>query len=262
MIDKVRRDCCEIWEFRYVLMNRVMTQLRMRYHHSVLGFLWSLLNPLLMLAVLTVIFSALWHQDPKETAFYLFSGRLPWTFFNEVLLNGSRSIIGGENLLRNVYFPKILLPIETLVFSLCNFFFEITALFLLFTLAGMPVHSSIIIFPIAVVLLMLFSFGGALILSALTVYFRDLEHLTNTALYALFFLSPILYRIDQLSPHAQRLARINPIATFLGLFQDCLFYGQWPAWHSYAMAAAMSVGLLLIGYVIFSRLEDNFIYRL
>ena len=262
MIGKVTRDCREIWKFRYVLTNRVATQLRMRYHYSLLGFFWSLLNPLLLLAVLTVIFSALWHRDPRETAFYLFSGRLPWTFFSETLLNGSRSIIAGENLLRNVYLPKIMFICETMLFSLCNFLFEIVALFILFFLLGMPIHSSIIIFPVAVALLTVFAFGGAILLSALTVYFRDLEHLTNTVLYALFFLSPILFRLDQLSPKAQQMARLNPMVVFLGLFQDCLFYGRWPEMSTYVLAGGMATGLLLIGYVGFSSLEDNFIYRL
>jgi len=254
-------DFRRVRESRHVLWNLVNIRLTVRYHRSLLGFLWSLLNPLLTLSVLALVFSQLLEKDLKVYAIYLFSGRVPWSFFSELVNTGGRSMISAEGMIKKVRLPCLIFPLQSLLVSLTNFVLSLVALLILSLLIRPELPIQLVMVPLAIVLLAIFSFGFILLLTTLTTYFRDLEHITSVFLRAWFFLSPILYSPERLKGHAY-LLYFNPMTYYLELFHDAIHYGRWSSPHVVGMAAALAFGMLFIGYVAFKSKERDFVYRL
>jgi len=258
-----------LYRIRFVIQNLVVTQLKIRYHRSAMGFFWTLLNPMLMLLIQAVVFSNILDQPFAVYVVYLFSGLIPWQFFGTSLDAGSRSLLANEYLIRKIAAPKIIFPLAEVLVAGVNLGFSIVALFIIFLFVGAQVRPQLVLLPPAILLLGMFSFGLALIAMTLTTFFRDFLHIIGIFLQGYYFLCPILWYPERFEKHVEFnfAIRLNPMFHLLDLFHKALWvdpnnpYG-WPDFQCWLWAVLSSVGALALGYLIYKMREHEYIFRL
>ncbi len=258
----VYNDSVEVVQYWEVIRNFVITNLKMRYKRSVLGFVWTLLNPLLTMAVTAVVFSMLLRFNLKNFALYIFCGLVPWNFINASAINGSLAIIGSEGYIKKIYIPKLVFPINAVSTELINSLLSLCSLFLLGFFLGMQVTASFIVIPYAFFMLYVFCLGMAMILSVVTVYFRDLTHIVQISFNAFFYLCPIIYPMERIPLKYHYIFDFNPFNYFVTLFREVIYHNRFPTAEQMWMPAAIAGGALLIGYILFKKEEHNLIFRL
>lgn len=233
-----------------------------RYRGSVLGFFWSFFNPLLLLLVYTFVFSYVM-PPPKNLpnyALFLFCGILPWTWFSASLLESSNVLISGGNLIKKVMFPAEILPIVTVLSNLVHFLFGLPILvaFLIYFKAPLQL-SELAWFPVVVLVQLMLTLGLALILSALTVHFRDIRDILANLMTLWFFVTPIIYSWQNPPPQIVRFLNLNPFTHLAISYQEILYFdGNFGHWKWLVALGAGSVVLFLAGYFLFDRLRDSF----
>jgi len=262
LIEFLSRNFRELIVYRYALYNFINTNLSSRYRRSTIGFLWSLLNPLFTMIIMAIVFSSLYKLPFTEFSLYLFSGLLPWNLITSSLLGGSMSIILAESYLKKVYIPKIVFPLVTLGVEIINFLFSLISLFVLAFLFGAKNGWSLLLLPFALLLLSLFLLGIILLLSILTVFFRDLSHILQIGLLGLFYLTPVLYPISFLSGNLLVLIKFNPFYYFINLFHMIIYEATSPGWFEWLVCIGLTAVSLIFGVVVFQKKEQDVIYRL
>jgi ABC-type polysaccharide/polyol phosphate export permease len=253
----------QLFRYRALIQSLVARELKARYRGSVLGFLWSFVNPLLLLLVYTFVFTvvlpAAHPPDLQPFALFMFCGILPWTWFSSSLLEASNVLIAGGNLIRKVLFPAEVLPIVTVLAGLVHFCFglPILAAFLIYYRVPL-VAADLQWFPVILLIQLVLTLGLALLVSALTVHFRDVRDLLANLLTLWFFATPIIYALSQVPGSVRRLLNLNPFTHIVVAYQEVLFragpFTQWPR------LLAVGVGSLLVlvcGYFVFDRLRDT-----
>lgn len=259
MLENLRR----LLRYRGLVQTLVSRELKARYRGSVLGYFWSLVNPLLLLLIYTFVFSVVlpgFRGDLEPYALFLFCGLLPWTWFSSALLESSNALIVNGNLIKKVLFPAEILPIVSVLANLFHFMFAlpILALFLVFYARPLGWHD-LIWFPFLLLVQLVLTLGLALALSALTVHFRDLKDLLSNLLTLWFFATPILYPMSMLPPLGKFFMDFNPFAHLAISYQELLFYdGPFGHWKWLLAVAVGSVVLFIVGYALFDRLRDSF----
>jgi ABC-type polysaccharide/polyol phosphate export permease len=254
--------------YRGLIHSLVARELKARYRGSVLGFFWSFINPLLLLGIYSFVFAVvLPGTHPPETepyALFMFCGILPWTWFSSSLSESANVLIGHGNLIKKVLFPAEILPIVTVLANMVHFFLGLPILLAFLIYYWRPItFGEILWFPVVVLVQALFTIGMALILSALTVHFRDIKDLLSNLLTFWFFATPIIYPMSQAVGEAPGLAKnlldLNPFTHLAISYQEILFYPG-PFGHRNWLLAlgAASVVLFLVGYFLFDRLRDSF----
>lgn len=248
--------------FRFALRNFVVNSLRTRYRKSVLGFLWSLLNPLMFMTVLAVVFSIIFKQNIRTFAIFVLSGMIPWLFMSQSIISGTQVIINAEGFLKKVYVPKLLFPLVLVSTETVNFFFSIISLLILALILGSTISWTILLLPFVLIITYLFNLGWVLIVGIATIYFRDLAHIIAVVFQALFYLVPIVYDVEMFPQVARNLFYFNPFYYFINLFRKVI-YGQ-PAltWQDWVIPACLAVVSLLVGLVILKSRDREIIYRL
>jgi ABC-2 type transport system permease protein/lipopolysaccharide transport system permease protein len=255
-------DRQQLPRFWPVIQNLVIQELRVRYQRSVLGFFWTLLNPLLMLMTLSWALSQFVGAVPNYSL-YLFSGMVPWGFMSGSLNECATCIIANEGLIRKIYVPKLVFPLSRILINLVTLLLTLAALFvLLLSTGGARLSPSLVLLPAAVALYVVFTLGMSLAVATANTFFRDCGHLVAVFLQAWYFASPILYRAEDYPPEVQWRFRLNPVYCFLDLFQSILYRGQWPHSSSLLLAATLAVLSLGAGYAIFKSQEDKMVFRL
>jgi ABC-type polysaccharide/polyol phosphate export permease len=257
--------------YRGLIQSLVARELKARYRGSVLGFFWSFVNPLLLLLVYTFVFTVVlpggWDEKLGPRALFLFCGLLPWTWFSSSLIESSNILIVGGNLIKKVMFPAEVLPIVSVLANLVHVLFGLIILvvFLVYYKAPLQV-SELAWFPAVVLVQLLLTLGLALILSAMTVHFRDIKDILANVLTLWFFATPIIYPISQLNDPlsgtpawAKTLIDLNPFTHLAISYQEILFYnGPFGHWKWLLVLGAGSLLLFLFGYFLFDRLRDSF----
>jgi ABC-type polysaccharide/polyol phosphate export permease len=256
------RNIQEVIAFRFALYNFINTNLSSRYRRSTIGFLWSLLNPLFTMVIMAVVFSSLYKRSFADFSLYLFSGLLPWNLIRSCLLGGSMSIINAEKYLKKVYIPKIVFPLVTLGVEVTNFFFGLVSLFVLAFFFGAKFGWSLLLLPLALLLLSLFLFGIIMLLSILTVFFRDLSHILQVGLLGLFYLTPIIYPISLISDRLLSLIKFNPFYSFITLFHLIIYEATPPSLFEWFVCVGLTAASMAIGIIVFHKKEKDVIYRL
>ena len=254
----------QLIRYRGLVQSLVARELKARYRGSVLGFFWSFINPLLLLLIYSFVFSiVLPGTRPKEIepyALFMFCGILPWTWFSSSLSEASNVLISGGNLIKKVLFPAEVLPIVTVLANMVHFFLglPILAIFLLYYQRPLQL-SEIVWFPAVVFVQFLLTVGLALVLSALTVHFRDLRDILSNVITFWFFATPIIYPMWMVPSLGRNLLNLNPFAHLAISYQEILFYeGPFGHWKWLVALGAASAGLFLVGYFVFDRLRDSF----
>ena len=255
-----RRELVRFWP---VIQNMVVQELRVRYQRSILGFVWTLLNPLLMMITLSCVFSN-FNSDVQNYPLFLFAGMVPWGFVSSSLNESAVCIISNEALIRKIYLPKLVFPVARVLINLVTFVLSLGALFLLLGPLGARLSLSMLFLPVAIGLLAVFILGLSLIVATANTFFRDCGHLVSVFLQAWYFLTPILFPISsvQFSERTRWRFLFNPAYYFVELFHDVLYAGQWPRLGLVSAAALIAATSLGIGYVIFKSHEDKMVFRL
>jgi len=254
--------CSELYGSRSVLQQLIAQQLILRYRRTLLGYLWTFINPFMMMSVMAVVFSALFKADLKTFAVFLFAGMIPWNFFSSVVTQSGTSFINNEGLIKKIYLPKIIFPLSIAIALLIDSALSFAALFLIIIALGGSLSWSLLFLPISFLLLFLFAMGFGLIMSVATVYFRDLQHVILIAMQGLFFLTPILYKQDALAGKIAALVALNPITPFIALFRMPLIEAAVPSAHLFAQATTIATTTIAVGLFIFIRQEKQIVFRL
>jgi len=271
MISKLR----ELFSYRELIENLVVRDLKVRYRSSVLGFFWSWLNPLLLMTVFTVVFTVMMPNlaIPKFPVFVL-CALLPWNFFSAAVASAINSIVHNAHLTKNVYFPREILPISTVLSNLANFLLSLPVLFLFVVLFRVPLTPSLLFLPLIVLVQVAFATGVALVLSTLNVFYRDTAVIMEVVMQAWFFLTPIFYPAELLPEWktlwgvalpVRRLTYIlNPMASIIASYRTVL-YGFTngsppapPALDFFSRTIVTSLICLIVGYAIFIRYAHRF----
>jgi ABC-type polysaccharide/polyol phosphate export permease len=252
----------ELHDRRHVLTQLVIQQLVLRYRRTVLGYLWTLMNPLMTMSVMAVVFSGLFKSDLKNFAIFLFAGMIPWNFFSGVVTQSGTALITHEGLIKKIYLPKALFPLSIALALLVDSLLSFVALFIIILALGGGVSWALLFLPISFALLFILALGCGMIMAIATVFFRDLQHVTLIAMQGLFFLTPVLYKPETLAGKVSWLVSLNPVTPFIGLFRAPLVDGALPSvgliFHSMLMAFAM----LAIGLAVFTAKQKKIIFRL
>jgi ABC-type polysaccharide/polyol phosphate export permease len=252
-----------LFRYRGLVSALVARELKARYRGSVLGFLWSFINPLLLLLIYTFIFTvvqpAAVGDRPDHFALFMFCGILPWTWFASSLLESSNVLIAGGNLIRKVLFPAEVLPIVTVFAGLAHFFLGLPILVAFLVYYRVPViWTDLLWFPVVVLIQLVLTLGLALFLSALTVHFRDVRDLLSNLITLWFFATPIVYTMAQAPPAVQRLLNLNPFTHLAVAYQEVLLIpGPFAQGERLLAVGAVSLLVLFAGYFFFDRLRDT-----
>src|SRR3954466_10098565 len=250
----------DFYKYRELIWALAMKELRIRYKRSSLGFFWALLNPLLMMVILTVVFSTVMRIPVRYYAVFLISALLPWTFFSQALTYSAESIVGNGELLKKVAIPKAAFPVAAVISNPINFGLSLLPLVVILAVLRFPFHVTWAFVPIAFIALLLFTMGCGFIVSAANVYFRDVSHIVQLLLTAWFYVSPVIYSLDFVPARFQPLFRLNPMLYMLNGFRDSIYYGALPSFGLISASLGIGVIALAIGYAIFARYQDSFVF--
>lgn len=251
-------------KYRPLIQSLVARELKARYRGSVLGFFWSFINPLLLLLIYSFVFSIVLPNrapDLEPYALFMFTGILPWTWFSASVLESSNILISGGNLIKKVLFPAEVLPIVSVLANMVHFFLGLPILIVfLFYYQHPPGFLDLLWFPVVVLVQLLFTLGLALIVSALTVHFRDFKDILSNLITFWFFATPIIYPMSMAEGSKLKVfLDINPMTHLAVSYQEILFYnGPFGHWKWLLALGASSILLFLVGYFVFDRLRDSF----
>lgn len=252
----------ELCSSRAVLRQLVIQQLILRYRRTMLGYLWTLINPLLMMTIMAVVFSTLFKADLRTFALSLFAAMIPWNFFNAVVTQSGAAFINNEGLIKKIYLPKILFPLSIASAALIDSALSFVALFFIILVLGGSFSWALLFLPISFTLLFLFAFGLGMIMSIATVFFRDLQHVILIVMQGLFFLTPIIYKPDSLTGKVAWLVNLNPVTPFIALFRLPLLDASLPSVAILLQASVISLASITLGLFVFLRQEKNIVFRL
>ncbi|MCI5064779.1 ABC transporter permease [bacterium] len=249
----------DVYSYRGYIVQSVTRDLRKKYKRSSLGYLWSMLNPLLMITVLTVIFSNLLPRV-EHYAVFLFSALISWQYFSGTVSECMSSIRGNMNLIQQVPMPKFIFPITIACSNFVNLLLTLVALLIVTVVVGRPLHWTVLLFPIYFIPLLLITLGLGLLLAVSEIFFEDTKHLTKLVLQAWYYLTPVLYGPAMLPEHVVRWLRLNPLFYPVTQLREIFYDGAVPALLPYLLSVGVGVVVLAVALRVFYRNEDKFIY--
>lgn len=249
-------------KFQPLLYELVARDVKIKYRKSVLGVLWTLLNPLLMMVILSIVFSNLFRFDVENYPLYLLAGQILFNFYNEATSGAMTAILGNASLIKKVYIPKYLFVLSRIASSSINILSSFCALILVMLFTRQELHFSMFLVVIPLVYLIVFSLGVGLILAAITVKFRDVMHLYSVFLTALMYLTPVIYPINMLPGWVRMIVSINPLTGILTIFRDVTIYNTIPSVAEFLISFVVVCVTLALGLWVFYKQQDEFILNL
>lgn len=252
----------KIYQYRELLKTNVKKEIRGRYKNSILGVMWSFLNPLLQLAVYAVIFGALLAGGDPTYHIYICVALIPWTYFTTAITQSAFTIIGNGDIIKKVYFPREILPISVVTSGAVNFMISTIIILVFVLVAGLGITKYIVLYPFILLIQYILLLGISFIVSSITVYFRDLEHIIGVVLMAAFYGTPIVYKLEQLPANLQVIMQINPMTHLINAYRDIFYYHQMPNMKVLAILLGISLALTIVGYFIFKKLQKGFAEQL
>ncbi|MEZ5143836.1 MAG: ABC transporter permease [Acidimicrobiales bacterium] len=250
---------------RELLRNLTVRELKVRYKRSALGFLWTLLNPLLMMTVFTAVFATFFKGSGLEWfPIYFLSAYLPFAFFQASCQIATGSIVGNANLVRKVYFPRAVLPVAVVLSQLVHLAMGLGVLLVAELVLYIGWDRTfdwwfyLPVLVLALVLLTMFTAGLSMLLAAANTFLRDIGEFTTVAFLLWFYLTPVIYPLSIAPPTVQTLLKLNPLYPFIALFRSSLYEMQWPGLPTVAYGVFWAVAMLAIGWAAFQRLSPRF----
>lgn len=246
--------------YRELLWNLVVRDLKVRYRGSVLGFLWCLANPLLMMVVFTIVFTVLLQNNTIEKfPVFILIGVLAWNLHSTAIMGATHSIVANAALVTKIYFPREILPISVVLSNTVNFVFALLVLFAMIFFSQVSLSPTVLLLPLLLLSQVIFTIGLGLILSTANVYFRDTAIIMETLMLAWFFLTPIFYRIEDVFPaYARAMYILNPMASFISSYRIILYSGGMPDLYFVSRTFVTSVAFLIVGYLVFTLYSKYF----
>ena len=247
-----------LYEYRELLKTSISKDVRGKYKNSVLGILWSFLNPLLQIAVYAIVFPLIMKSNLPNYTVFLCCGLIPWNFFSAAISRTSFTMIENGNIIKKVYFPREVLPISVVTSEAINFIIS-TIIILAFVLGyGMGLSKFLIFYPLVLLVQYILLIGISFIVSSVTVYFRDLQQFIGIALQLLFYATPIVYAPNTIPENFQWILKFNPMTYVINGYRDIFYYKQMPDLSSMVMVLGVGLIVCLAGYFIFNKLQRRF----
>ncbi|MCQ2435193.1 MAG: ABC transporter permease [Oscillospiraceae bacterium] len=249
----------ELVQYREMIASFVRKDLKGRYKGSVLGFLWTFINPLLQLLVYTMVFSVILKSSIENYYMHLFVALVPWIFFASSLTTGSHLILDQKNMIKKIYFPREVLPVAYTTSSFCNMLFSFIIVFAVIATMRLGVSWAALPWLIPVMAIQyILVLGMNFITSSVTVYCRDLEHIMGVLSMAWMYLSPVVYGVQFIPEGWDKFYMYNPMAPIILAYRDILYYKTAPNLGQLGQAFLISLGVLLVGVLVFEKLQKRF----
>ena len=254
-----RREIAEIVENRNLLLNLVRRDLTVRYKRSIIGFFWTMLHPLILMIILTIVFSNLFRfEGISHFEVYFLSMYMVFGFFAQTTAQSMTSLSWNGSLMKRVRVPKSIFAVSTTLSGLVNLCLAYIPLFVIMIVRGAPIRPAVLFLPVAFVIIAVFTLGVSLLLSALAVYFDDVSQMYQVGTLALMYMTPIIYPINIVPHKFLWLIRINPLTQIFKLARDPVYHGTLPAPHIFVGSVAIALVTLVIGWFVFHRLSRGF----
>jgi ABC-2 type transport system permease protein len=249
----------ELYKYRDMIAGLVKRDLRGRYKRSVLGFLWTFLNPLLQFLVYVFVFSTVRRSNIPNFGVYLFVAFIPWTFFSAALHAGSTAIVSYGGMVKQIYFPREVLPIAFVTSGFVNMLLCFVIVFGVVFISGTAINPVALLYlPLVMMIEYLLALAITFITSAITVYFRDMQHILGTVSMMWMFLTPLFYRIESVPEQYRTLFMLNPMAPVITAYRDILYNGKIPEMTTLIHSFAAGAVCLVIGIAVFEKLKWHF----
>lgn len=259
MISRVK----EIYNYREMIFSLIKRELRGKYKASVLGFVWTFLNPLFQMLVYTIVFSFIMRSGIEHFAIFLFVGLIPWNFFGVSVANGASCVVSQENLIKKIYFPRIVLPISFVTSMFINMLLTFIVIFAVLLFSGYGINPLAVCFlPLVMIIEYILSLGICMLVSALTVYFRDMEYILGIINMAWMYLTPILYTTEMVPEEFRTVFNLNPMTPVILAYQQILYHKQLPETGTLIHAGIVGFVILVIGIIVFERMQRKFVEEL
>lgn len=248
----------EIYTYRHMLFTLVKQDINGRYKGSIFGFLWTLLNPLFMLLVYSIVFQFVFRSDIENYPIYLFICLMPWNAFNNMIGAGTTCVSNNASILKKVYFPREVLPLSVVISNTIQYLFSVVIIFIALLVSGVGISWYALLLPVVVLVQITFAFGLILMLSAANVYVRDVQYMMNPIMMIWMYASPILYSITMVPEKWLWLYKLNPMVSILQGYQNILYDQTLPDFKSLGIVFLVSIVICIIGYIIFNKLQRRF----
>lgn len=249
-----------IYQYRELLKTNVKKDIRGKYKASVLGVLWSFINPLLQVAVYAIVFPYILGASQQNYIVYLVTGIIPWTFFQMAVIQGTTTIKGNAGIIKKVYFPREILPLSVVLSGLINFFISCIIILGFCIFFGVGISWHIVFVPFIALIEAILALGLGLALGAINAYVQDTEYIVNFVLTMAFYGSPIVYQIAQFSNAGllAKLINLNPMTKIINAYREVFLYHHVPGLLGLLVVLIIALVVLVIGYAIFKKLEKGF----
>lgn len=249
----------ELYDYREMLFSLVKKSLRGRYKGSVLGFLWTFLIPLLQLGVYTLVFSVIMKAGYEKYYLFLFTALVPWMFFSSSVSAGTGCIWDQRNLVNKIYFPREILPIAHVTYLLVNMLLSLLIVFAVLIISGHGINIVAVLYlPVVIFIEYLLALGITMLMSALDVYFRDLQYIMEILVMAWQFLTPVMYGLDAVPEELRTIFQFNPMTSIIICYRDIMYYKKIPDITTLGLAAFMGIFFVTIGTLVFGQLKKKF----
>lgn len=254
IIDKIK----EVYDYRHMLKTLVKQDINGRYKGSFFGFLWTLLNPLLMLAVYSLVFQFVFRTGIEHYSIYLFICLMPWNAFANTIAVGTTCVSNNASILKKVYFPREVLPLAVVISNTIQYFFSVVIIFIALLVSGVGISWVAIFLPLIVLIQAIFSLGLIMILSAANVYIRDVQYIMNPVMMIWMYACPILYSISMVPEKFLKVYKLNPMTLIMQEYQNILYNKTLPDFRNLGIVFLVSIAFLIIGYLVFNKLQRRF----
>lgn len=259
MIKKIR----DIYSYREMIHSLVRKDLRGRYKSSVLGFLWTFINPLCQIIIYTLVFSNIFRMDIDKYYLFLTVVMIPWVFFSTSITGGAMAIVNQQDMVKKIYFPREVLPISYVTSCFVNMLLSFIVVFIVIIISNVKINLLAILFlPIVMIIEYILALGFTMIISACNVYFRDLEHIVGVMMMAWIYLTPVMYDIDYIPENLRGIFYLNPMTPIAIAYREILYYGKVPDLRNLGLSIIIGVSCLIIGGIIFNHLQKSFVEEL
>jgi ABC-type polysaccharide/polyol phosphate export permease len=253
------RSMLGFYSHRELIRNLVVKDLKLKYRGSILGFMWSLANPLLLILVYSFVFGQILRGGPPNFAYFIMIGILPWNFFAQSLMMSTGSIVDNGTLIRKVALPMEVFPLATVLFNFAQFVLALLVFFpMTFLFFKVPLSLSWLGFLPVLALQVLFTLGCCFVVSTATVFYRDIRHFTEILLMLLFWLTPIIYDFRSVPASLRSVLYLNPLTYFVLAYQDALYRNRFPAAENLGILLILSALAFLVGYGFFVMRKSRF----
>lgn len=247
----------ELLSYRDLVAALVARELKVRYRRSTLGFVWTMLQPMMMMGVMYVVFSALFRFAVENYAVFVLAGLLFWNFFQQSIISSMNSLRGNAGLIQKLPVPKAVFPVATVLSGVINLCFALIPLLALLLITGHTLSLAMLFLPVSIAIATVFTLGAGLLLAPLAVFFVDIVEMISVILMLILYLTPVLYPMSIVPEQWRWIVRYNPVRSILEIFRDPIYFGKVPPLEHLAVATGVAAAMFLIGAAAFRRSSDR-----